>query len=276
MKSLSWILPILLMALLTPFTPGLDLDIERYFYNDHQFSQNAFYDFVFDYGAVPGELLAILAGLIFLFSYLKKTWKAYRPLAMVIMLPVLIGAGLLVHVVLKDHWGRPRPKQVIEFGGAQEFRPFYYPNIFHQPEPSKSFPCGHCSMGFSWFALVFVGRRLNNRFLINAGWIAAFTFGIVLSVTRMAQGGHFFSDVLMTALIMWLVSYACDYYVFKYVHKRALERGWKVRSDDLCAKIYYTLAKIFRNIKQYSEKFLRVYSRFVAAKHPDHTFQTHS
>ena len=45
-----------------------------------------------------------------------------------------------------------------------------------------------------------------------------------------------------------------------------------LRSDDLFAKIHYKLAKIFRNIIKYSEKFLRAYRGFIAAKHPDHRY----
>ena len=50
----------------------------------------------------------------------------------------------------------------------------------------------------------------------------------------------------------------------------------KPRSDDLCAKIRYKRAKTFHNIHKYYEKFLRVCSEFIAAKHPDHGFKTAS
>ena len=76
---------------------------------------------------------------------------------------MVVGAGFIVHTALKDHWGRPRPKQIIAFGGEQTFRPFYSPNFFHQPEPSKSFPCGHCTMGFYFFAVAFALRRSGYR-----------------------------------------------------------------------------------------------------------------
>ena len=49
-----------------------------------------------------------------------------------------IGVGLFTHILLKDHWGRPRPKQVTQFGGTQEFHPFYKPNFFDQPQPSRA------------------------------------------------------------------------------------------------------------------------------------------
>ena len=34
-----------------------------------------------------------------------------------------IGPGLVANVILKDNWGRARPRQVVEFGGTKQFTP---------------------------------------------------------------------------------------------------------------------------------------------------------
>ena len=39
--------------------------------------------------------------------------------AVFLVLSLLLGPGLLVNVILKDNWGRPRPGSVVEFGGTQ-------------------------------------------------------------------------------------------------------------------------------------------------------------
>lgn len=218
-KNLIWVLPILLMILLTPFTPWLDLKITRYFYHPDPlaldpFSSGPFFDFLFNYGILPAWIVAIISALIFLFSYVSNPLKAWRNPSLVLILTLIVGAGFLTHMVLKDHWGRPRPKQVIEFGGTQKFRPFYSPNIFHQPQPSKSFPCGHCSMGFFFFALALVGKRLNKKWLEILGFSLAFILGGLLGFARIAQGAHFFSDVLFSALLLWLTALAMDYLVY--------------------------------------------------------------
>lgn len=210
-----WLLPILAMLIITSFTPALDLAMSRYFYQgDSGFSNNAFFTFMYNYGFYPGDLTALAAGIGIILSFCSEKFKSWRKPALVLFLTMAIGAGLFVHAALKDHWGRPRPKQVIEFGGSQPFRPYYKPNFFHQPQPSKSFTCGHCSTGFYFFALALVGRRLNNKPIFWIGMFLAVTLGILLSLTRIAQGGHFFSDTLMTALIMWLTAYACDHFVY--------------------------------------------------------------
>lgn len=209
-----WLLPLLAMAVITPFTPILDMDITRYFYqNSKSFKSNGFYDFMYDYGVIPAHVTALAAFLVLVLSCFLNFLKPWRASALVLVLTMIIGAGIITHAILKDHWGRPRPKQVQEFGGSQVFRPYYSPNIFHQPEPSKSFSCGHCSMGFYFFALAIVGRRLNRLWLFWLGMLLALTLGVLLSLTRIAQGGHFLSDTLMTALIMWLTAYTCDWLV---------------------------------------------------------------
>ena len=34
-------------------------------------------------------------------------------------LSLIVGPGILVNLILKDHWGRPRPVHVTMFGGTQ-------------------------------------------------------------------------------------------------------------------------------------------------------------
>jgi membrane-associated PAP2 superfamily phosphatase len=219
-KHRRWLYPLLFLGLITPFSSWIDLNISRYFYStgndpvDH-FVSNPFLDFIFDYAPYPGELLAIIAGLALILSYLKSSWIKWRQPALVLVLTMALGAGLIVHGILKDHWGRPRPKQVVEFGGGQEFRPYYQPNFFHQPEPSKSFVCGHCSVGFYFFALYLIGIRLKKRALARWGFILALLIGIGLSVTRIAQGGHWFTDTLVTAMIMWWTALCVDQLVYE-------------------------------------------------------------
>lgn len=205
-----WLLPLIVMALITPFTPALDLRISHYFYDTtHSFPGNSFYTFLYNYGIVPGQIVfGLSAVLLFLASFFKR-WSRWYAASLIMVLTLAIGSGLITHMILKDHWGRPRPKQVIEFGGTQQFRPYYKPNIFDQPETSKGFPCGHCTMGFYFFALALIARRNNNRTLFWGALIFALLLGTLLSWARIAQGGHFLTDTLASALIMWITAYAC-------------------------------------------------------------------
>ena len=214
----AWLWPVIFVVLLTPFTPAIDIAISRHFFYMSQppaFHSSPFETFMYDYGIVPGQLLfAVGAVMLFLACFFKR-YKSWFSGALLLVLTLAIGSGLISHVLLKDHWGRPRPKQVIEFGGAQEFRPYYEPNIFAQPEPSKSFPCGHCTMGFYFFSLALVGYHYKKRWLLLGGVAIALGLGLALSWTRIVQGGHFFSDTLFAALIMWLTAYLCSLVLFE-------------------------------------------------------------
>lgn len=208
-KKYLWLFPILLVALVTPLTPTIDLAIENYFYKQggDSFSSTPFYDFIFSYGPLPSLIIFFMALLLCPISFFVPILKKWRNPLLLIVLTMVIGSGLITHFLLKDHWGRPRPKQVIEFGGQQSFRPYYSPNFFNQPEPSKSFVCGHCSMGFYFFAFVFIGKKLHNKKLFYGALLTAIVWGSLLGYVRMAQGGHFFSDVLLSALVMWLTAF---------------------------------------------------------------------
>lgn len=213
----KWWVPIVLMGMLIPLTPILDLETTRFFFQKTEsgghFTSNPLIDFIYQYGVIPGQVTGCLAILVLVLSYCSSYWKKWRSPALLLVLTIAIGAGFITHTVLKDHWGRPRPRQVIEFGGMQPFRPLYEPNFFHQPEPSKSFPCGHCTMGFCFFALALIGKRRNSKMVFFVGVFLSIVLGVALSATRIAQGGHFLSDVLMSALIMWLTTLTCDWLI---------------------------------------------------------------
>jgi lipid A 4'-phosphatase len=218
-NHLRWLVPVFLMAIITPLTPWLDGAIEHYFYVGQpglggHFSENYFYKFFFDFAVFPAQIVAVIATFLLVIGFLSKKYKHWRSPALLLILTMVIGAGIIVHVLLKDQWGRPRPKQTVEFGGEQAFRPYYSPNFFDQPEPSKSFPCGHCTMGFYFFSLAIVGERLKNKTLIYISYFTAISLGSLLGLARMAQGGHYLSDVLWTALIMWLITLIFDWLLY--------------------------------------------------------------
>lgn len=212
----KWLYPLIFMVIITPFTPYLDLAIERYFYDagNQAFSNHPFFQFFYNYMIIPAEIAGLLAGFFYILSFVSPYWKRWRKEFLYLLLVMALGAGFIVHTALKDQWGRPRPRQVIEFGGSQTFRPFYKPNFFHQPEPSKSFPCGHCTMGFYFFAFTFLGLRYGNKLLFYSSLIIALILGFLLGLARMAQGGHFLSDVLVTGIIMWELSIFLDWLLY--------------------------------------------------------------
>ncbi len=57
-----------------------------------------------------------------------------------------IGPGLVANVMLKDNWGRARPRQVVEFGGTKHFTPPLVPA--RECARNCSFVSGEASSAF--------------------------------------------------------------------------------------------------------------------------------
>lgn len=199
-------IPILLWIAFTPFSGWLDLHISPLFFENGKFASNAFLEGLFQYGYWPAWVLTGIAILGLVLAILPHYRHWWRP-CLLMILTFAIGSGLIIHLGLKEHWGRPRPRQVVEFGGSQPFRPYYQPSFSKQSEHFKSFSCGHCSTGFTFFSLAILGTYYRSRLFWWLGWGLAWGLGVLLSIARIAQGGHFLSDVLASALIMWITAW---------------------------------------------------------------------
>lgn len=125
-----------------------------------------------------------------------------------VLLALALGPGLVVNAALKDHWGRARPSQLVEFGGDKRFSPAWH--FSDQCEQNCSFTSGHAAIGFFPLAMawLFKGRR---RMQILTGGVA---FGLLVGLARMAQGGHFLSDVVFSGWIIYFTSLFAYWLVF--------------------------------------------------------------
>ncbi len=124
-----------------------------------------------------------------------------------------LGPGLLVNGILTEHWHRPRPVHVTEFGGDKAYVNWWNPG--GACDRNCSFVSGEASAAAWMFA---------PAMLAPAPWsIVAFAgaaiFTVVISVSRMAAGGHFFSDVLLAVLMMLIMISATHYLVFRWRRK---------------------------------------------------------
>jgi lipid A 4'-phosphatase len=124
-----------------------------------------------------------------------------------LLLVMLVGPGLLVNGIFKAEWGRARPHQVVEFGGDKTFTPAILPA--DQCAKNCSFVSGHASMGFYLIALAWVFR--DRRWL----W-AGVLLGAYVGLGRMAQGGHFLSDVVFSFWSVYLAAAVCARWLLGY------------------------------------------------------------
>lgn len=148
-----------------------------------------------------------------------------RRYGLFILLSVVLGPGLLVNGVLKDHWGRPRPRQVLELGGGYP----YVPPLVMASTPGKSFPCGHCSVAYLVASGWWILRRRRPR-QAAASLVAGLFLGTLLGLGRMAAGGHFLSDVIWSGLIAFGVAHGLYFHGLRIPEHEAA--GQPVRLAD--------------------------------------------
>jgi len=98
----------------------------------------------------------------------------------------------MVNAVFKDHWGRPRPREIVQFGGKKQF---LQPWQKGEDGKGRSFPSGHASAAFYMTAPYFIYRRSNKR-IARVWLLSGLVFGLFMSIARITQGGHFLSDNL--------------------------------------------------------------------------------
>jgi lipid A 4'-phosphatase len=145
-------------------------------------------------------------------------------------LTLALGPGLLVNGLLKEHWSRPRPGEVVAFGGTLPFMPWWDPR--GGCEQNCSFVSGETSQA-TWAVapalLVPGGLRV-----IALGAAAILT--AVIGGLRLAFGGHFASDVLfatlLTLAVIWAVyglTFRIDWSPVQFV----LNRVWRFRWFDV-------------------------------------------
>lgn len=157
---------------------------------------------LYEFGHVPAIGMAVGAFAVLLGSRWRPTWVRYRRTCLILVLAVILGPGMAVNTIIKPLWGRPRPRHVEQFGGAQLYRAWWQPNGAGR---GSSFPSGHASIGFVMIAgAVSVSHRRWR------GWATggAIGYGFLMSCGRVAQGGHFVSDTLWSGLIVVCITYA--------------------------------------------------------------------
>lgn len=204
---LPYVLMIVAVAVLFAVFPSIDLAVSAMIYHEPtgQFPLEhnpaaAMVSFLFN--AISVLFVLVVAGLVAWAWWKRKPYfpTAKRVGAYFIVLFAL-GPVLLVSLGLKEQWGRARPVDVQQFGGAAQFTPYYMPS--DQCQSDCSFPSGHTSRGFYFISLYFVaagiglsGRRQR---AILAGTVA---YGSFAALTRLLEGNHFLSDVTASAILI--------------------------------------------------------------------------
>jgi lipid A 4'-phosphatase len=168
-----------------------------------------------------GSIAIAIAGIVW--AHRDRRWAGLSARRwMFVAACLVVGPGLVANLALKDQLGRARPKHVVELGGQKAFTP---PLVASRECPRNcSFVSGEAS---SIFALFYAGAFAMPQWsvpLAIAGTIGGFAAGLI----RMAQGGHFLSDVIFAGVFMALTVYALYELIFgKPRLRNAILSSWQ-------------------------------------------------
>lgn len=123
-----------------------------------------------------------------------------------LFLVLVLGAGLIVNVILKDNFGRARPRDIEEFGGSKHFTPAFV--VSRECNTNCSFSSGEGAGAFFSLALVMALSRK------RAMLVAGVALGSLVSLSRVAAGAHFFSDTVVSFFVMLIVADVLYHYMF--------------------------------------------------------------
>lgn len=211
-----WLLFLLSAALFILF-PQIDLDTAALFYNGTFYlRENPLVQFFYHFGplfALAVGLLSLVALVIGMLRHQERIFGIRRRVWSYLLLSLLIGPGLIVNLLFKEHWGRARPVQVTQFGGEKSFTPAFV--VAHQCRHNCSFTCGHASSGFYFIAPALLERKRRRRRLYVS---LAILFGLLIGLGRMAQGGHFLSDVVFSLFFVAIPTLMLYHYMFEKKH----------------------------------------------------------
>jgi lipid A 4'-phosphatase len=183
--------------------PELDLTVSRLFYDARSgFVLSDWPPVVMLYRAIPWitwcTLVLVVAGAAWLFLLGRPLWRFDRRTLVFLVAAITLAPGLLANSVLKDHWGRARPTQIEAFGGSHRFTPALLPAA--ECDRNCAFVSGHAALGFSLVAFAFLLPPGRTR---RRGIAAAIGLGALVGLGRIAQGGHFLSDVVFAGLVVY-------------------------------------------------------------------------
>lgn len=204
----------LISSLLFVKFPGIDLGISTIFFDKGFYLAGQWKSWIQD--SVRYFLcLSVVSviGLYFYNRYSKRNLFGIDGKKVAYLLLVLVlGAGMIVNGVLKEDFGRARPRDIVEFGGSKIFTPAFV--VSHECDSNCSFSSGDGAGAF--FALA-LALALSRR---RAVLLSAFAFGAFVSYSRVASGAHFLSDCVVSFFIMLIVADVLYYYLVLTARER--------------------------------------------------------
>ncbi len=186
-------------------------------------AQEPLWTFFYQMAPLLSALVMIGSLMVLVIGSYRARFRRLRLYAVFIIATSVLGPGLLVNEVFKEHWGRPRPHQLAVFEGTRDYLP---PLVLGESGNGKSFPCGHSSVGYALvvFTLIWLRRR---AWLAAASLVVALVVGGLLGAGRIVAGDHFLSDVIWSGVMVYAVALGLYYFVLRIPQR---EDAWALEA----------------------------------------------
>ncbi|MCE2706220.1 MAG: phosphatase PAP2 family protein [Proteobacteria bacterium] len=214
LKSLLSLSCIIVFSIFIIYSANIDYMLSTLSYNQllHSFYGETHLWCRVAYNLIPVIVIMIISLSILALIFSKSlpyNLKTTRKFTIILLVSLFLSCGLITNIILKGNWGRPRPYQVLR--DHKKFRPVYAPNFGAITD--NSFPSGHASIGFFLgVPFLILGRR-------RQGLIISIFCGFFIGLVRMLQGGHYFTDVIFSGIIVWSVAEFVIYLFNKFIRK---------------------------------------------------------
>ena len=195
--------------------PGVDIQISRIFFDNGFNLKDQWWQTLLREGLVHFLWLSMASVVaVYVLSKLSKrsVCTVNGKKVCYLFLVLLLGAGLIVNVILKDNFGRARPRDIEEFGGSKHFTPAFV--VSDECDRNCSFSSGEGAGAFFSLALACALSRRRAIFLAAVG------FGSLVSFSRIASGAHFFSDTIVSFFVMLIITDVLYHYMVLPVAER--------------------------------------------------------
>ena len=206
--------------------PDLDLKLAGLFFDPDKRGFWRSYDPLYLRARDASTWLIALVALPAFGALAIKLVQPRRPLRLpgraiaLMIITLALAPGVVANLILKEHWHRPRPIDVAEFGGDEHFRAWWDPR--GDCAKNCSFVAGEPSGAF-WTLAPAVLLPPPWR---AAGVAAALVFGAAVGVLRMAAGAHFFTDVVFAGVFAFWVIWLTHGWLYRW-------RRTRITDDDV-------------------------------------------
>lgn len=244
--------------------PGLDLWFSRLFYNpDYGFPASYVPVFAwlrwFSDALVWTTVAALVISLVAKLALPDRLSLVPPAAALFLGSTLLLAPMLLVNAFLKTVSGRPRPVEIFEFGGDMPFMPAW--RFTDLCSHNCSFVSGEASTAIWLITFAFVVPiALRNRVAI-----VALVLATIFSINRIAFGGHFLSDVLLS----WTMTLAIIATTYHFVYVKPLKELSNEALEQRLSRVGHWVRRGFGGRAEKQDPPQRTGSNYPEAPEPE-------